>query len=273
MLKHTFCHLPGIGPVKEQHLWDKGITTWEKALAEFDPSSSPQAGPLPGIVASMEKFAQRDAAYFSGLLPPGQQYRLFKPFVNDAVYLDIETTGLSPWDKITTIAMYDGKQINHYVQGENLDAFANDIKHYALIITFNGKTFDLPFLRSRLNCTLDQAHIDLRYVLASLGFKGGLKKCEKAMGIDRGDLEGVDGSFAVVLWDEFQKTQNPKALETLLAYNIEDVLNLETLMVKAYNLKVKNLAFTAPMPEPSGLANPFSPDKALVDKLKSLLFF
>ena len=88
-----------------------------------------------------------------------------------------------------------------------------------------------PFLRDRLGCPLDQAHIDLRYVLASLGYKGGLKKCETALGIDRGDLDGVDGSLAVLLWEEYRKTGSPKALDTLLAYNIEDVVNLETLMV------------------------------------------
>ncbi len=30
-------------------------------------------------------------------------------------------------------------------------------------------------------------------MIKSLGLKGGLKKCEKAMGIDRQELDGVDG--------------------------------------------------------------------------------
>ena len=35
---------------------------------------------------------------------------------------------------------------------------------------------------------LIQIPIDLRYILYSLGFKGGLKGCEKQLGMDRGDL-------------------------------------------------------------------------------------
>ena len=34
--------------------------------------------------------------------------------------------------------------------------------------------------------------IDLRYILASLGYGGGLKSCEQQLGITRPDLEDVD---------------------------------------------------------------------------------
>lgn len=268
MLTHTFCHLPGIGPAKEQQLWNRGILTWEQALAASDTQAL-----CPGLLESINRFDRGDAAYFSDRLSSGLQYRLFESFQHTAVYLDIETTGLSPWDEITTIAMYDGKKVRYYVQGDNLKQFERDIQNYGLIITFNGKTFDLPFLRSRLNCKLDQAHIDLRYVLAGLGFKGGLKKCEKAMGIHRGDLDGVDGSFAVILWHEYRKTGNPKSLETLLAYNIEDVINLETLMVQAYNMKIRDMDFARSLPEPAGMKNPLSPDLNLVNRLRPAAFF
>jgi len=60
----------------------------------------------------------------------------------------------------------------------------------------------LTFLSSKdfFGIELNQVHIDLRYVLRSLGYTGGLKGCEKQAGIDRGNLEGVDGYFAVLLW-------------------------------------------------------------------------
>jgi len=67
-----------------------------------------------------------------------------------------------------------------------------------------------------------------------------LVQCEKKAGIDRGDLEGVDGYFSVLLWDDYRRNKNQKALETVLAYNIQDVVNLETLMVLSYNLKLKD---------------------------------
>ncbi len=268
MLRHTFCHLPGIGPTTEEKLWKQGILTWEDALEKLDPAIKKEAGICSGIRKSIEKLDQRDAVFFQSMLPAGQHYRLFDAFRKNCVFLDIETTGLSSSDVITTIATYDGSQIRHYVQGENLDQFLIDIQDYEVIVSFNGKTFDIPFIQAYFNCSLDQAHIDLRYVLASLGYKGGLKNCEKAFGIHRGALDGVDGYFAVILWNEYQKTGNKKALETLLAYNIEDVINLEVLMVRAYNQKLKENGFSNLIQEPGPVNNPFLPDEQLIDRLR-----
>ena len=272
MLEYTFCHLPGIGPATEQRLWQRGILTWTDALEKLDKPGKKNDTIRTGILESRKRLAQGDAKYFASALPAGQQYRLFNKFRQRAVFLDIETTGLSPWDEITTIALYDGTSVRYYVQGDNLDEFPADILTYGLIITYNGKTFDLPFIRARMDCPLDQAHIDLRYVLGSLGFKGGLKRCETAMGINRGDLDGVDGSFAVVLWQEYCKTGNPGALDTLLAYNIEDVINLETLMIRAYNLNIEAMGFRDILPAPPPVTNPFSPDMDLVNRLRSSVF-
>ncbi len=76
--------------------------------------------------------------------------------------------------------------------------------------------------------------------------------------------------FAVLLWREFQQTGNIKALETLLAYNIEDVVNLETLMVLAYNMKLKETPFSEthalPMPEIPDI--PFKPDRSTIERIR-----
>jgi uncharacterized protein YprB with RNaseH-like and TPR domain len=108
-----------------------------------------------------------------------------------------------------TIALYDGKSIFTYVQGQNLDEFTRDIQKYKVIVTYNGKCFDVPFIESYFRVKMPQAHIDLRYLLKSLGYTGGLKGCEKKAGIDRGEMEGIDGYFAVLLWDDYQKTRIP----------------------------------------------------------------
>ena len=118
---------------------------------------------------------------------------------------------------------------------------------------------------------MDQAHIDLRYVLAGLGYKGGLKACERSLGLDRGDLAEVDGSFAVLLWNEYKRRQNAQALETLLAYNIRDVVNLEALLIEAYNRKVAAMPFgsslvLAPAPPPP---EPFRAHEPTVRRLKA----
>lgn len=196
-------------------------------------------------------------------------------FRASVAYLDIETTGLSRWDsEITTIALYDGSTIRYYVQGQNLEDFLHDIKAYSLMVTYNGKTFDIPFIEGYFKTRLTQGHIDLRYVLKSLGYRGGLKSCEKALGLDRGDLDGVDGYFAVLLWRDYQRNRNVKALETLLAYNIEDVVNLETLMVLAYNMKMAQMPFSnqGPLPLPKCPEIPFKADPATLIRIKKQAF-
>jgi uncharacterized protein len=108
------------------------------------------------------------------------------------------------------------------------------IEKYKAIVTYNGKSFDVPFIESYFGITLNSAHIDLRYILSSLGYTDGLKRCEIQLGMDRGYLSEIDGYFAVLLWFEYRRNKNQKALETLLAYNIQDVLNLENLTVGSY---------------------------------------
>jgi uncharacterized protein YprB with RNaseH-like and TPR domain len=44
----------------------------------------------------------------------------------------------------------------------------------------------VPFLRAHFpQAGLDQAHIDLRFALASLGYRGGLKAVEWSLGLRR----------------------------------------------------------------------------------------
>jgi uncharacterized protein YprB with RNaseH-like and TPR domain len=140
-----------------------------------------------------------------------------------------------------------------------------------VIVSYNGKCFDVPFIENYFNIRLDHAQIDLRYVLYSLGYRGGLKGCERQLGMDRGDLSDIDGFFAVLLWDEFVKTKNQQTLNTLLAYNIQDTITLENLMVTAYNLKLKETPFydNLLIEESTPPVNPHRADLATVDRIKN----
>lgn len=273
MLKNTFQHIPGIGDKTEKQIWGSGILDWEAFNGNGAACLSAGKGKIVQkyLLESGKALARGNPGYFDGLLPSNQNWRLFPEFRHTLVYLDIETTGLEPaYEDITTIAMYDGKSIRHYVNGQNLDDFTTDILKYNLMVTYNGKTFDVPFINSYFGMELDHAHIDLRYVLASLGFRGGLKRCEVALGIDRGDVKGIDGYFAVLLWKDYVKNKSPKTLETLLAYNIEDVVNLEQLMVIAYNMKTKDTPFSVShqLDAPISPEIPFKADIATVDRIK-----
>jgi hypothetical protein len=111
-----------------------------------------------------------NAAYFADHLPHNQYWRFFPEFRESTAYLDIETTALDPWlHSITVITLYDGKQIFSYIQGKNLDDFAKDVQKYSVLVTYNGRRFHLPFMAMYMGLKLNQVHIDLRYILGSLG--------------------------------------------------------------------------------------------------------
>jgi len=277
MLKNTFTHIPGIGVKTEERLWESGILNWNDFTEPLPIklSHNRMAHLKPYIRDSREHLKTFNPKYFENLLPSNLHWRMFPEFRDSTVYLDIETTGLENWgNDITSITLYDGKSISYYVNGRNLDDFTDDIKRYKVIVTYNGKSFDIPFIESYFDINIPHAHIDLRYILASLGYRGGLKGCEKQLGIARGNLADLDGYFAVLLWDEFQRNKNQKALETLLAYNIQDTVNLETLMVMAYNIKLRDTPFlqTHQLQEPTQPDIPFEADRKTIDRIKRRIF-
>ena len=112
-------------------------------------------------------------------------------------------------------------------------------------------------------------HFDVCFLLRRLKIKGGLKKIEKTFGISRGALEDLDGYSAVLLWKKYAKTKKIEYLETLLAYNNEDVINLEFLLHKAYNLLIeKEQIFTSPLKFPKkDIKNPFAANKRVIEEI------
>jgi uncharacterized protein len=272
MLRNTFCHIPHVTPKVEQNFWDAGIHTWAQAL-RHKPESLPcraASEAVRHLALSTKKLEQCDPTFFADTLPSHEHWRLFPDFRSSIAYLDIETTGLSGnYDHVTTIALYDGESVHHYVKGKNLGDFKRDIRKYGMIVSFNGKTFDVPFLRNSLNISIDVPHIDLRYVLAQLGYTGGLKACERTLGISRKGMKEIDGVFAVLLWEEYARSKDKHALETLLAYNITDVLNLELLMVIAYNKLIHETPFAGQLTigTPCQPDNPFEVHRPTVRRL------
>jgi uncharacterized protein YprB with RNaseH-like and TPR domain len=269
MLRHTFQHLHGIGEKTEKRIWAAGITTWEEFL------DSPAQAPLAQwqrdlgcleLEQSFRALERRDAQYFTEKLTGALHWRLFPEFGQRIAYLDIETTGaVAGVSRLTVVGVYDGSQPRAYVRGENLERFAAEIDEFTLLVTYNGKLFDLPFLRQELGIPLAHAHIDLRYPLAALGYKGGLKKIERTLGLEReGPVALLDGWCAVLLW-QYHEQGEPRALETLLRYNLEDVIHLPALLACVYNSRIQQLPFSVPAAEfPPPPLIPFQFHEALI---------
>jgi uncharacterized protein YprB with RNaseH-like and TPR domain len=192
----------------------------------------------------MEAHQSQDYSFFASKLAQRDHWRAYPDFRRIG-YLDIETTGLSPYfSEITLIGLYDGKESQFFVKGKNLTDFQEAINGYTTLVTFNGRAFDLPFINHRFtDIGFDQFHIDLRYALAALGYKGGLKAIEPQLGITRPEeVKSIDGFEAVRLWHQYQ-CGDKSALDRLISYNQEDIENLKPLAEFAYNgLRKKEFA-------------------------------
>lgn len=154
-------------------------------------------------------------------------------------YLDIETTGLSPIDcTVTVIGIHicngdDTRFIQLVGKDITADSILEALNGVNTIYTYNGSRFDLPFIHCRLGINLAELvnHHDLMYDCWQNNLYGGFKSVERQLGIER-RLQEVNGYEAVRLWWRYVDYFDLDALNTLLEYNREDVVNLKTLKAK-----------------------------------------
>ncbi|MFO8082201.1 MAG: ribonuclease H-like domain-containing protein [Armatimonadota bacterium] len=239
MLEHTFVHIQGVGPATERSLWKQGILTWADALdvgaCPIGFSDMRWGQNCRVIEESLRSLTRRDHRHFSRMLSSAEHWRAWEDFRRSTAYLDIETTGCRRSSKITVVGLYDGARVQTFIAGDNLDQFPDVLSQYAMVVTFNGASFDLPYLRRRFpDLPTDHLHLDLMHALRRMGLKGGLKSIERRVGIERDDdLSGLNGLDAVRLWREYRRG-NETSLDTLVRYNAADIVNLELLAEKAY---------------------------------------
>jgi hypothetical protein len=246
MLTSTFVLLRGIGLGTERRLWQEGITDWSCFL---------QQSSLSGISAMRKSWYDEEllkaasclragrADYFGTCLKSRDHWRLFETFQHRALYLDIETTGMSPrmGGQLTIVGLYRKGRMSSLVRGDNLteDRLQYELEQTDLLVTFFGSGFDIPYLQAiypRLN--FKKPHYDLCFAARRLGLPGGLKSIEREFMIHRGaDLEGLDGWDAVRLWEQWRGGDDA-ALDLLLRYNAADTRNLEPLAQSLYERMV-----------------------------------
>jgi uncharacterized protein YprB with RNaseH-like and TPR domain len=239
MLETTYLHALGIGRITERRLWEAGATDWDAYLAAPDshwPLTSAQRERLTPIVAeSRERLACEDFNWFACRLPAAEHWRAVPAFGHRLAFVDIETTGgMDPQD-LTVVGVFDGRNVRQFVRGINLEEAPAALDEFALLVTFFGTGFDLPFLRRAFpHLQMPQLHVDLCFALKRLGYRGGLKQIETAFGIRRPEeTRGLSGWDAVRLWREYRNGR-VRSLDTLLAYNADDIRNLATLLAEAY---------------------------------------
>jgi len=107
----------------------------------------------------------------------------------------------------------------------------DELKNYKLIVTFNGSSFDVPFINKLYPELLPSIpNFDVKSVTDRLNLKGGLKEIERKLGIKRSKIiEKFYGGDALTLWKMYRATGDDYYLNLLIEYNEEDIINLKTI--------------------------------------------
>jgi uncharacterized protein len=169
------------------------------------------------------------------------------------VFLDTETTGLAGGTGtcafLIGIGAVEGSSFrvrqfflrDFTEEKAALQALAEALEPYQLLVTFNGKTFDVPLLEARytlahLESPLARlAHLDLLRPARRL-WKLRLESCDlknlerQLLGIERrGD---VPGSEIPQIYFDYLRTGSAKGLEAIFFHNALDIVTLAALTVE-----------------------------------------
>ena len=106
MIKNTFLFIPKVGKKTEENLWKNNILCWDdlgSSLSRLYPDRCPQDVIRQYLVPGHRThLTGKMPGFFARHLPSDAHWRLYREFLEKTVFLDIETTGLSPYyDTIT----------------------------------------------------------------------------------------------------------------------------------------------------------------------------
>ncbi|MBR5502993.1 MAG: ribonuclease H-like domain-containing protein [Methanobrevibacter sp.] len=166
-------------------------------------------------------------------------------------FMDIETLGLSNVPIILIgIAEIKGKFIesNQYLlrdieeEPAVIEAYLSHIDEASVHVTYNGASFDIPFIKNRANYyrmdyNLDQIHYDLIYPARNL-WRNVLPDCklttieENLFGIKR--VDDVPGAFIPDYYQTYLKDGNIGPLIPIIEHNRMDIVSLASFLMKIY---------------------------------------
>lgn len=165
--------------------------------------------------------------------------------------LDIESTGLNP-------------QRNHFILGglyipsegvlhqflaetkseeeETLNAYMQLVEKLDMVVTYNGRHFDLPFLEKRWQMYSDEPptipyNLDLYLLLNGYSpvkrFVPNLKQktVENYMGLWQNRRDEISGGDSADLYNAYERAPDPYLEETILLHNSDDVMQLSRMLL------------------------------------------
>ncbi len=243
MLTSTFILLQGVGPATERRWWQEGLLDWRRFIERPRVAGlSPERKTFYDRILTLAQtdLDEGNLQSLASQIRKSEHWRFYDNDRSGVLYLDIETNGVSahnPSGIVTLVGLHRNGRTLTLVHGETLtvDRLQTELNQCTLLVTFFGSGFDVPYLQAKFpRLRFPMPHFDLCLAARRLGLHGGLKRLERAMGIEREpSLAGLDGGDAVRLWSQW-RCGNRAALDTLLAYNAADTENLVPLADLVY---------------------------------------
>lgn len=177
--------------------------------------------------------------------------RLKKIDINKTVFLDTETTGLAggagTYVFLVGVGYFEGDQFcvrQYFMRDYNeeralLSALNDLLSNFKAVVTYNGKTFDLPLMESRyimsgMKMSLKNPyHFDLLYPARRL-WKRRLENCSLST-VEREILkvirdDDVPGYLIPEIYFNYLRTKDARALKQVFEHNLQDILSLVALV-------------------------------------------
>lgn len=169
----------------------------------------------------------------------------------EVLFLDLETTGLgmTPVFLVGTMeCTAEGFAFKQYLardydeEASIVAAISERLKTTRMLVTFNGKTFDVPFLKNRATATrLElspiQYHLDLLHEARRI-YRGKMPDCklqtlEKYV-CGRSREDDIPGAEIPKAYHDFVRTGNANKMGLILLHNLYDLLTMADLMQKMW---------------------------------------
>ena len=173
-----------------------------------------------------------------------------KYYDEEAVFLDIETTGLSPMRSfiyLIGLVFIDLKEMTMHItqliaedrdeEEEILKLTKERLKGYKTVVTYNGNSFDLPFIAKRAErygiepIAMDSFDMyeKLRLHKDTLKLDGlKQKNIEKKLGITREDR--YNGGECISFYKDYVKNKNQESFDRFVLHNYDDLLYMPATM-------------------------------------------
>jgi len=182
---------------------------------------------------------------------------VFEIALDKALFLDTETTGLAGgagtcafliglgWVENESFVLRQLFMRDHGEEAAMLHALGEILSRFKLLVSYNGKSFDIPLLETRFVLTRQRLsfehllHFDLLHPARSL-WKARIESCRlielehRLLGLER--EEDIPGHMIPDLFFRFLRTGNAEQLDRVFHHNRHDILSLAALTICASDL-------------------------------------